>query len=244
MKNKLMKSAFAALAAVTIGSTVAPVVSAASENNGDNSETQTFVVPTTTTNIYWSNYGFDENKSLDSLSQEFDSMSVDELNQYIDSTIRTSNMYSDSKASGVIVEGTRYMWKTLWIAAAAIAKKVGYPCSGTLVEYSAKGKNYSEWSRGGGLIASRIKTNKDYKVAKKRKLKSFTFHKSNSKDLFYALHKVSSNFNYTKKHPTHISDRFDFKEMKGNGFTVYVNNWANLCQHMNVLYNSKVNIYF
>lgn len=45
MKNKLMKSAFAALAAVTIGSTVAPVVSAASENNGDNSETQTFVVP-------------------------------------------------------------------------------------------------------------------------------------------------------------------------------------------------------
>lgn len=45
MKNKLMKSAFAALAAVTIGSTVAPAVSAASENSGDNSETQTFVVP-------------------------------------------------------------------------------------------------------------------------------------------------------------------------------------------------------
>lgn len=45
MKNKLMKSAFAALAAVTIGSTVAPVVSAASENSGDNTETQTFVIP-------------------------------------------------------------------------------------------------------------------------------------------------------------------------------------------------------
>ena len=49
MKNKLMKSAFAALAAITIGSTVAPVVSAASENkefDNTNENTQVFVLPT------------------------------------------------------------------------------------------------------------------------------------------------------------------------------------------------------
>lgn len=56
----------------------------------------------------------------------------------------------------------------MWVAAGAIAKKVGYPCAGTLVQYPARHMNYTEWSRGGGLLASHIRRNRAYERAKKK----------------------------------------------------------------------------
>ena len=86
----------------------------------------------------------------------------------------------------------------------------------------------------------------DDTCAKRNNAKSIAFTKSDSKDLFYALHLVSSNFHYTKKHPVHIHDKFDFKYMASyrSPFTAAVNNWAFLCSNIDVLYPSKINIYF
>lgn len=75
----------------------------------------------------------------------------------------------------------------MWVAAGAIAKKVGYPCAGTLVQYPARHMNYTEWSRGGGLLASHIRRNRAYERAKKESASSIDLKKAYGKDLYYAI---------------------------------------------------------
>ena len=211
----------------------------------EDSSQQTFVVPDYShLNLPNSNPDFVPMNDDSPSEADFDNMSVQELTQYIDKRVqqgRANSIYGESK-----VIYTPNVLKAMWRAAGAIAKKVGYPCAGTLIEYSASGKNYTEWSRGGGLLASHIRKTTAYKRAKRNNAKSIAFTKSDSKDLFYALHLVSSNFHYTKKHPVHIHDKFDFKYMASyrSPFTAAVNNWAFLCSNIDVLYPSKINIYF
>lgn len=76
---------------------------------------------------------------------KFDEMSVNELNGYINSV---KDMYSSDRsikqkrvlaARGGGVQGA-------WLAAAAIARKKGYPCAATLVECSVRNCAFKESS--------------------------------------------------------------------------------------------------
>lgn len=187
-----------------------------------------------------------ENEILEDYDQKFQNMSAEQLSNFI-SEIKgketQSQLYGTSKIGGV--GGAWLDAKIAWLAAAAIANQKGYTCSATLVRNSVYNKPYSEWSRGGGLFASKIKHNSDYLSAKKRHAKSFAFTKSHGSDLFYALHNVNANYHYTQKHPIHIYDRFNFDRLwKYNGLAGVANNIGFLSQHTYVLHDIKVDIYF
>lgn len=105
---------------------------------------------------------------------DFDSISVQELNNYIDKKVNEQKTFNSSPTnylcgqSYIQIPGTIATLREMWVAAGAIAKKVGYPCAGTLVQYPARHMNYTEWSRGGGLLASHIRRNRAYERAKKK----------------------------------------------------------------------------
>ncbi|MFV4961509.1 hypothetical protein VST03_09025 [Lactobacillus delbrueckii subsp. allosunkii] len=254
--KKIVKLVVAGLTSIALSVSFTPMktatVNAASTTNSSlKNDTQQHVSNHRDLTLTGSEFSLDPMNTDTANEPDFDSMSVKELNQYIDEKVQQEANLNSRKAKSIYVAAqatvTTSVLKNMWKAAGEIAKKVGYPCAGTMIQYSASGKNYTEWSQGGGLFASRIKKTSAYKKAKKRKAKSIEFTKEDSKDLFYALHLVSSDFNYTKKHPVHVHDVYDFKFMasyKNSPFTSAINNWGYLCSHMNVLYPSKINIYF
>lgn len=195
--------------------------------------------------------------------KQFENMTIDELNHYIDSTIADINTRnraastdgasrSGAKAVGVptVVE-----LKALWLAAAQAAKLAGYPCSAKLVECSVLGINYNETKGAGGLFRDKIVTTNTYKNYIKG-VKNGTYktgkgyvlehRKDENADLYYAIH----NCTYTttksgKKYKVAVYDLYDFALMNyDSAFTGVVNNWAWLCQHTSVLHKINVNISF
>ncbi len=132
--------------------------------------------------------------------------------------------------------------KAAWLAAAEIAKKAGYECSGTLVEYSVGAQNYRETN---GMFAQKIKkTNTFTSWKKKPKKDSLVFTKSEDPDLYYSIHEFNISFvGGSRGGYAVISDTYDFdiKFMDGL-FSTIVNDWAWLCSHTFVLHKIGVEV--
>lgn len=201
---------------------------------------------------------------IDSSQKEieyFDSMSIDELNQYIDNQARTiSQSQTDNRPSSKAkTTVTKKNLKNAWLAAAAIARKKGFPCAATLVEHSVLNKPYKEGCvKGNGLFGKKIKKTtvhksifKKMKKSKKSKLTgSTTFTKTTNADLFYALHKVNYKFTGYQvgksmaSYMATYNDVFDFAfdNKYKSLLTSCINNGAWLCQQTKVLHKIKVSI--
>ena len=167
-------------------------------------------------------------QQLQTFENEYQSLSIEELQQVIDSS---------KKVSGVNAI------KAAWFAAAQIARLRGFNLSATLVEYSLRNKNYYESN---GQFASAIKKTSVYPSMRKKRNGSVVFTKAMNADLYYSLHKCS----YSSKGNSRVMrmtvyDTYDFKLEKNvyaDLFTKLVNNWAYLSQHMNVLNIINVSI--
>ena len=92
-----------------------------------------------------------QNEDLADAQLAFESMSIEELNGFIDTTIdrinqRSSGAEIDSATGQRVLPGvpTTAELKLMWLAAAQAAKLAGYPCSGKLIECSVLGLNYNE----------------------------------------------------------------------------------------------------
>ncbi len=177
-------------------------------------------------------------------------MSIDELNEYINNIYNTFNSPTTTRSvqpKGVV---NILQLKAAWLAAAQVAKVSGYPCAAKAVEYSVLGQNYTEDD---GLFAQKIKPNSAFKkfMDDTKNNKSPTnpveFTKSEDADLFYALHNVT--VTPTKSGSTYkvnVYDKFDFDLEKDYDsiFTDTVNNWAWLCQNTFILHVVEININF
>lgn len=182
---------------------------------------------------------------------DFSTMTVNELNQYIDTIAsNSSSMTTEERSSGI---------SGAWLAAAQIARDNGYDCAATMVEYSVSNLNYREIETVYGNdtpVIDKLKTTSAYQnyldsidnygtdVAPD----SFVISKSDNADLFYALHKVevtatgSGSFQLQE---VYIHDKFDFS-LDNNYedlFSTLVNNWAWLCQQTSVLYPINIDLY-
>lgn len=139
-----------------------------------------------------------------------------------------------------------------WLAAAQIARNLGYDCAATMVEHSVKNMNYSETSvYGDGPLLTKIKTTDAYRDYVADMLasgetyytESFVITKNDNADLFYALHNVSTNSLGTMPGTnlaTYIVTLYDtfgfaYDNDYDDLFTTAVNNWAWLCQQTYIL---------
>lgn len=192
----------------------------------------------------------------------FEGMSLEELNRYIDAGImsleRSGALSSTGEAAGqdrIAIHYTAQQLKKLWLAAAQAARKVGYPCSATLIECAVKGVDYRETQGKGGLFRDQIVTTNVFKTfMSKIKLgscrlgKSYVLShpKSENRDLYYSLHACT--YKTTRdclRYNITVTDTYDFALMDyGSLFTGVVNNWAWLCQHAGVLQKIQVKITF
>ena len=204
----------------------------------------------------------EEDSFLDSAIEKFNEMTIDELNDYIDSksndSANSSLMSDDQGDAEAGTESINNNAKLAWLAFASIARKKGYPCSATLIECSVKNRNYSEGINGsfGKKIKNTAPHKNALKKAKKSKKKKYSsstaFEKKDSKDLYYSLHNV--NYSFLKIKTGHLpatytvtySDTYDFayKGQYKDMLTTLANNAGWLSQHMGVLHPIKVKITF
>lgn len=169
-------------------------------------------------------------EDLSQFEQDIQTMSVDELNQIIDHVAVEGRQRGTTRSSSL---------KAAWKAAATIARNVGFPHAATLVEHSVDGRNYTEKN---GSFSSTIKQTAAYnRIKNKDGSGSDRFTKSDSTDLFYAIHKFSYSFVGSD---IRITDTFDFEANTNyqNGFATWVNNWGYLNQNMGILKPINVRI--
>lgn len=192
-----------------------------------------------------------EKQLLISSSENMKRMSIDELNSIVDIAKIQEDNESGSKNQlkrSFLLGSSKLAIQVAWLAAAEIAKRKGYKCSGTLVQCSVLGTNYKEKKGKGGLFRDKIvKTSPFKKFMKgKRKKKVVSIEKKHNKDLYYALHNFTISKKKNKKsYSIRVYDRYDFNIQNYKSlFTGFVNNWAWLCSHTGVLHNIDVNIYF
>lgn len=195
--------------------------------------------------------------ALDANQKRFESMTVGQLNQFIDSIAKKSNP-QQIRPNGITPINPGIHFNDLqdaWLAAAMIAKRKGYPCSAELIKCSVKGKDYIETASSDGLFRKKIRKIKPYKNYMKPIMRnkeayssgSFKIEKSDNSDLYYALHSVDINtVKSTNNYAVEITDKFDFDPMTeyDSPFTASVNNWAWLCQHTAVLSPIEISITF
>lgn len=171
-----------------------------------------------------------------------ESLSIDELNEYIDYIAYSENKPTSLRSDSSVRAGSSLnALRNAWLAAAAIAKKTGYPLSAKLVKYSVYNNDYSEKN---GMFAKEIKRSSEYKNWLKDHDENYMEFVSG--DLFYALHyvKMSVVSMSSQGSEFHVEDTFDFKYQDYNSiFTDTVNNWAWLCQNVHVLNEVEVDIY-
>ena len=193
---------------------------------------------------------------------EFDEMSIEELNQFIDCVKKEEISYPTELNRIKVNNASNYNdgpIEQAWKAAAAIARKKGYPCAAQLVECSVDNIPYKENSvMAQGMFAKKIVKTSAYKPFMKKARKkegmyssSFAITKSMNSDLFYALHNVNAKETHTgpnnyRIYHISITDTFDFAYDNNYNelFTSCVNNWAWLCQQTRVLHKIKVEINF
>ena len=185
----------------------------------------------------------DETISQDSvisseMSPDFSNMSIQELNSFIHD-IALQYDENDAQTARIIdLDDIRLAW----MAAAEIATRAGYPCAGAVVKSSVVGRDYIESN---GLIAETIKTTSAFASWKNTMGNYITFEKSDSSDLFYAIHKanirISGNSSGARATVTDIFD-FEFETNMEDLFSTIVNDWAWLCMYVNVLNEISVQV--
>lgn len=167
-------------------------------------------------------------------------MSIEELNSAIDDL---KYIYENMENDQIVHYKKGYTPLELaWLLAAQVARRNGLACGATMVEYSVNGDNYYENE---GLFSGKIKATTVYKNWRQdRTYFSFAFEKSDSKDLFYALHNID--IEEYGSHKARIYDTFDFvfDYEYDSLMSSSINNWGWLCQNMDVLKPIKVNIVF
>ncbi|MGN0351504.1 MAG: hypothetical protein ACI4ES_07615 [Roseburia sp.] len=194
------------------------------------------------TNVYaWSN---EETQDF-AYTTNFESMTDEELNIYIHS-IATMNIESTQNLPSANPQAAiaNSPLKTAWLAAAELAKRNGYECAGTLVQYSVNGKNYSETN---GIFSKKIKTSNAYtKWKKNTSVTSIEFAHNDISDLYYALH-LANIFLYGNSTGANavVRDTFDFAYTSDMGslFSTFVNDWGWLSQQTGALTPISVTIY-
>lgn len=192
----------------------------------------------------------------------FSEMSIDELNNYIDQQVVNGQVGFEALSAITGVEpsvligiiGSYYYLKLAWLAAAQIARNAGYSQAATLVEHSVRGQDYYENTTlpfNQYYMSNRIVRTNAFKTyfSQVRAGKDpgwFIINKSDNKDLFYALKKVSCNSKLQgTMYTITIDDTFDFKkEDYEDLFVGLVNNWAYLCQGCFILRKVSVKIIF
>ena len=180
---------------------------------------------------------------------------VNAIEEFVDFTTMTNvdlNAYIDQIAERNFIRRADPALQQAWLAAAQIARNLGYACAATMVEHSVNNMNYSETSvYGDGPLLTKIKTTDAYgdyvadmlASGETYYTKSFVITKNDNADLFYALHNVSTNSLGTMPGTSLVTyivtlyDTFDFAYDNDYDdlFTTAVNNWAWLCQQTYVL---------
>lgn len=139
----------------------------------------------------------------------FRQMNNKELNEYIDDTLRkysrksiytlesVSNYTNNDCSINSLIPSVTEL-KLMWLAAAEIARNLGYQCSATLVECSVLGIPYNEDTGDGGLFHDKIITTNTYRkidnLIKTNKViydmvyDEGCFERSDNSDLFYSIH--------------------------------------------------------
>jgi hypothetical protein len=182
-----------------------------------------------------------KNVSDEELIAELSKLSNEELNCYIDDMIAKSNNISYPSYSANVITPVTPNLKAEWLAASFILKCSGYPLSGTLIAYSVCGNNYVETN---GAFSEAIKGTSKFNKIRNSGHGSVSFERSDNTDLYLSLHSVSYNSRSSSRGKRiYIHDIYDFAPMKyDNAFVAIVNNWAYLCQHMDVLMPISVEI--
>lgn len=196
---------------------------------------------------------------LSMTSNQFENMTNDELNQFIDNI---KNLYDNREVN---IENTYAVSdvptgpvELAWLAAAQIAENNGYTCAAKLVECSVYNTPYIEDSSlanpgEGGIFYNKIifsscyNTYFSYLENLSLSFGAFEFTKNDNSDLYYALHNVNIQLSRILDLTiVNITDVFDFEYDNDYDslFTGLVNNWAWLCQQTNVLYPISVSIQF
>lgn len=186
----------------------------------------------TQSNILEEKYPFPDNTDQ-ALQEALSGMTVDELNEYIHRLylMNSSREYSIDKNQNE----RNLTLRAAWLAAAQIAKAAGYPCAGTIVEYSALGNDYIETN---GLLANTIQTTSAYAAWVPVGGNSIMFTKSDCADLFYALRRASVSVIGSPSHVRiRFTDVFDFvfETDMGDLFSTLVNDWGWLSQNIDAL---------
>ena len=205
-----------------------------------------------------------EQMSCDDLMTELESMTDEQLVQYVDYlTVQSEqsevpNTYSFNNISSKSRSlSTPNAIQQIWLAGAQYLKNQGYTCAGTLLQYSVNNYSYKENCPFGadGLCSSKIVNTtafKNYysKVKNNKSLPSgISFESSDSKDLFLALHKVnistrSSGVAFSPNNFT-ISDTYDFDYNSYKDVLLgVINNAAWLSQNAGYLHKIPVTILF
>jgi len=200
-----------------------------------------------------------EEYEIEELKEKFEKMSIDELQSILNSI--GQNIYGKSIKSPAMA----YMEPTVvttgilpnaplkgaWLAAAAIARKMGYPAAATLVEYSVNGKGiYLEAEdSGGSLFRDKIIKTTAYKdfINSGYSKQDIVFERSDNADLFYAIHKCTIYLTTVNgRNAIYVTDDFNFEpwSYEGNLFASIINNTGLFFQMCLVLREVKVYITF
>ena len=184
-------------------------------------------------------------------------LSIDELNSLItdikdDSYSRLQKTDNSVYTYSVAGDSTRLAW----LAAAEIAKKKGYVCAATLIEYSLAGIDFYESAGfGSGLFKDKIIQVSSFKNYMNRNYSAPTtytdglsFEPSDNKDLYYAIHNYKlSTIKEAGSQYVIIQDYYDFDP---NGlsykslFTDLLVDYAWLCTKTGILNEINVTIGF
>lgn len=197
--------------------------------------------------------------SLESLNEKFDTMTDEQLNQYIDEVKESYTVKSQGRSTlSASTAKSSTNISAAWLAAAKLMENRGYPCAAKLTVNSVLNKNYSEAkvSPTGLFSAKIVKTTafKNYlkKVKNNKAPAGIAFEKNDNADLFYSLHNTDAttkvNFPGTviATYNVTITDTFDFSlntDYKSL-VTAIANNGAWLSQQTGALNKIKVSILF
>lgn len=209
---------------------------------------------------------FEEECDIATIKETFAAMSIEELQSYINSIANvlctpnaestfSSNLLHPLNSPNLIVPipvvNPLQPLKNAWLAAAAIARKMGYSASATLVEHSIERKNYIEFAEkpfntGSSLFKDKIVKTNAYKSYIANPTSGISFERNDDSDLFFALHECYCDISTVNSNKTiYIGDTYDFKLMSYDSpFVGIINNFALLNQMLLVLYPIKIHIAF
>lgn len=181
--------------------------------------------------------------------KKFEKMSLAQLKKYSATNV---SINKEVKPGEIGNTPTELALKEAWLLAAEEANKRGYTCSATLVSHSVLGIDYIENKGPGGLFYDKIIKVQSFNnqvnsfISNKTygKYRSVEFTRNDNADLYYSLHFADVCVDYLSGHYfVNLKDRYDFNlNFMGSLFATIVNDWAALCQAINVLEDINVKV--